>query len=107
VIDWTSEETHVLLNPRMPERERTRLQRLAASISLPAHVWVATSGSSGAVKLVALSKRAILASAAAVNSRLESRTDDVWCPVLPMLHVGGMGIHARAHLLGSRVVSME
>lgn len=107
VIDWTSEETHVLLNPRITEEERTRLQRLAASASLPAHVWVATSGSTGAVKLVALSKRAILASAAAVNSRLESSADDVWCCVLPMFHVGGMGIHARAHLLGSRVVSME
>ena len=58
------------------------------------------------MKLVALSKRAILASAAAVNQHLESIKADVWCCVLPTFHVGGLGIHARAHLSGARVVSM-
>lgn len=106
MIDFESAESHLLLNPRMPEEERTRLEALAAAVDLPAHVFVATSGSTGAIKLVALSKEAILASAAAVNERLSITKDDVWCAVLPPFHVGGLGIWARAHLSGARVVSM-
>lgn len=105
MIDWTSAESHVLLNPRMPAEERAALER--AVPPMPGHVFVATSGSSGEMKLVALSKGAILASAAAVNERLEARPDDVWCCVLPAFHVGGLGIHARAHLTGARVLSMS
>jgi o-succinylbenzoate---CoA ligase len=104
VIDWSSTEWHVLLNPRMPAEERAALER--AMPPLPGHVFVATSGTSGAIKLVALSKDAILASAAAVNARLGARREDVWCCVLPTFHVGGLGIHARAFVTGSRVVTM-
>jgi len=106
VIDWSGERTHVLLNPRMPSDERERLERLARAARLRSHIIVATSGSSGGLKLVALSKEAVLASAAAVNERLEATKSDVWCAVLPNFHVGGLGIYARAHLAGSRVVPM-
>lgn len=105
VIDWSSDETHLLLNPRLPEGERARLEALRPRP--PAHVLLATSGTTGAVKLVALSKRAILASAAAVNERLEATSADGWCCVLPTFHVGGLGILARAHLTRSRVISMD
>src|SRR5207244_12310235 len=88
----------------MPAAERAALERAVAP--LPGHVLVATSGTTGDVKLVALSKEAILASAAAVNTRLGARRGDVWCCVLPTFHVGGLGIHARAHLTGSRVIGM-
>jgi o-succinylbenzoate---CoA ligase len=104
VIDWTSAESHVLLNPRMPLAEREALERWVPD--LPAHVFIATSGTSGSVKLVALSKDAILASAAAVNGYFGARRDDVWCCVLPTFHVGGLGIHARAFLTDSRVIAM-
>ena len=105
VIDWTSAESCVLLNPRMPAEERERLER--AVPPMRGHIFVATSGTSGDVKLVALSKDAILASAAAVNARLGARREDVWCCVLPTFHVGGLGIHARAFLTGSRVINMS
>jgi O-succinylbenzoic acid--CoA ligase len=104
VIDFTSDETHLLLNPRMPAEERVRLERLAAAFPLRGHVWIATSGTSGAMKLAALSKQALLVSAAAVNRHLESTSGDVWCCVLPAFHVGGLGIHARAFLSGARVI---
>ena len=107
MIDLQSAETHLLLNPRMPEGERRRLEALAAAVpALAAHVWIATSGTTGALRLVALAKRAILSSAAAVNEHLRSTPSDVWCCVLPTFHVGGLGIHARALLSGARVVSM-
>lgn len=101
-IDWLSAESHVLLNPRMPAEERQRLESFVTD--LPGHVWLSTSGTSGALKLTALSKRALLASAAAVNRHLQSDANDVWLCVLPAFHVGGLGIDARAHLSGARVV---
>ncbi len=102
-IDWLSDESHVLLNPRMPEEERRRLASFV--VDLPGHVWLATSGTSGVLKLTALSKRALLASAAAVNRHLQSDASDVWLCVLPAFHVGGLGIYARAFLSGARVVT--
>lgn len=104
-MDWTSDESAVLLNPRMPETERGRLERVVPPWKRT--VFVATSGTTGALKLVALSKEAILASAAAVNHRLEATRKDVWCRVLPLFHVGGLGIIARAFLTQSKVVEIE
>jgi O-succinylbenzoic acid--CoA ligase len=104
VIDFESSESHLLLNPRMPEPERKRLEAIVPTIE--AHVFVATSGSTGAIKLVALSKQAILASAAAVNERLDVTPRDVWAAVLPPFHVGGLGVYARCHLAGARALTM-
>jgi o-succinylbenzoate---CoA ligase len=105
VIDFHSDEAHLLLNPRMPAEERTVLEQAAARVHLPKHVLIASSGSTGAPRLVALSKRAILASAEAVNRHLHAKSSDVWCCVLPTFHVGGLGIYARAELSSSRVFS--
>ena len=102
-IDWLGDESQVLLNPRMPEEEQRRLESLV--VELPGHVWLATSGTTGSLKLTALSKRALLASAAAVNRHLQSDANDVWLCVLPAFHVGGLGIYARAFLSGARVVT--
>ena len=107
-VDWESGETHLLLNPRMPEEERRRLERIVGDLPpLEAHVWIATSGTSGAMKLVALAKSALLVSAKAVNERLEATARDVWVSVLPTFHVGGLGIEARASLSRSRVIAMQ
>ena len=103
MIDFESVESHLLLNPRMPLEER---ERFIVPI-LPAHVFVTTSGSTGAVKLVALSKAAMLASAAAVNAYFGVTEHDVFAAVLPPFHVGGLGIYARAHLSGARVIAMD
>lgn len=102
-IDWLSAESHVLLNPRMPREERERLESFV--MDLPGHLWLSTSGTTGSLKLTALSKRAMLASAAAVNRHLQSTAADTWLCVLPTFHVGGLGIYARAFLSGARVVT--
>ncbi len=104
MIDWTSESTEVLLNPRFPPEERHRLDRMVSKLpSLKGHLWLATSGATGPVKLVALSRAACLASAEAVNTHLDAGARDVWANVLPLFHVGGLGILARAHVSGARV----
>lgn len=108
MIDFTTDDSATLLNPRLPEGERRRLEQILTSMpALPGHVWVTSSGSSGPLKLVAISKRALLASASAVNEHVGATGSDVWCRPLPLFHVGGIGIHARAFLTGSRVVELS
>ena len=108
MIDFTSDETHVLLNPRMPQDDARTLEQLAREVpSLPAHVWIATSGTTGSLRLVALSKDALLASARAVNDHLGATSRDGWACVLPTFHVGGLGIYARAMLTESRVIAFD
>lgn len=109
-IHWKNSETHVLCNPRMPSLEVSDVeQRLKALCPLDAHLWLATSGSTaqvaGQLKWIALSKAAVLTSAQAVNEHLKATANDVWVTVLPTFHVGGIGIYARAHLSGARVVN--
>lgn len=105
MIDFESSDSHLLLNARLPADERERLAR--SMPDLPGHFFLATSGTTGAMKLVALSKEAVLASAAAVNRRFAAVSGDVWAAVLPPFHVGGLGVFARAHLARGRVVQME
>lgn len=109
LIDWSSDESQVLFNPRMDERESgPALRSLLGALHRPAHVWLATSGSTaqapGLFKWVALSKASLLLSAQAVNHHLQSKPSDAWVHALPGFHVGGLGIHARAHLSGARVI---
>lgn len=67
------------------------------------HVLFQTSGSSGTPKWVALSKPALLASAAAVNAHLQVTANSSWGLALPLNHVGGFGILARTYQAGCRV----
>jgi O-succinylbenzoic acid--CoA ligase len=106
VIDWDGRDTAILLNPRLPEADARAIRALIDRVPLQAHVWVTTSGATGRLKPVALAKRAILASAAAINAHLASNAADTWINVLPTFHVGGLGIHARAHLSGARVTTL-
>lgn len=111
-IDWHSSESSVLLNPRWSEAETCSLFEVAETITarqkLQGHLWLATSGSTsesvGHIKLVALSKKAFLASAKSVNQHLQAKASDVWMQVLPRFHVGGLGVEVRAMLSGSQVV---
>ena len=63
---------------------------------LDGHVLFETSGSSGPPQWLALSKQALLLSAAAVNRHLEVSEDSCWGVALPAHHVGGFGVAARA-----------
>lgn len=108
---WKTEDSHVLLNPRMSDDQKHLTQTLLTKVSLPGHVWMATSGSSAShwteQKWAALSKQALLISAEAVNAHLESHADDIWLHGLPDFHVGGVGIWARSALSGASVVDVK
>ena len=108
MINLTSSESHLLLNPRLPEQDKQALTMLVKSVPvLAGHVWIATSGTTGTLKLTALSKASLLNSAFAVNRHLEATASDVWCCVLPTFHVGGLGIFVRGAVSGARVVQAE
>jgi len=63
--------------------------------ALAGHVLFQTSGSTGKPKWIALSKNALLLSAACVNRHLEVNEDSRWGLALPVHHVGGFGVMAR------------
>ncbi|MEZ5386711.1 MAG: AMP-binding protein [Prosthecobacter sp.] len=66
-----------------------------------------TSGSEGRCKWVGLTKESMLVSARAVNAHFEITANDHWLLALPVHHVGGFGVFARAFLSGSRVTRLE
>ncbi len=122
---WELNVTPVLLHPRWSAAERQRaaaavpqavdLDEVAAvkgglDVDAPAPVpgmrpmaVLFTSGSSGAPKAVALSRRAFAASAAASARRLGWQEEDRWLLALPPAHVGGLSVLTRC-LAARRVV---
>lgn len=105
---WCSDEPVVMVNPRDPVAcaEAGKIRPwLSGQPGLSGHVFFRTSGSTGKGKWVALSRAALLASAEGANAFLGIGEDARWLRVLPVFHVGGMGILARARLSGCAVVS--
>ena len=98
---WEEGGEWLLLNPRMPSGWRGRILETEFP-DLPGHVWLASSGTGGSAKLVALSRAALEAGAAAVNAHLAATAADTWINPLPLFHVGGLGIAVRAALSGAR-----
>lgn len=107
-LDWLSNESHVLENPRWTPVQRDEARRvLAGAPRLEGHLWVQSSGSSRgpgeSAKWIALSKRAFLAAAEGANRHLGAESADRWGVALPLFHVGGLAILARAFLSGSSI----
>ncbi|MCB0393110.1 MAG: AMP-binding protein [Bdellovibrionales bacterium] len=92
LVDWESSKSAVLGDVR-----------LESFPELQSVVWIQTSGSSGTPKWIGLKKDSILESAKVVNSRLSAQASDRWGVAISDRHIGGLAIHARAHLSGSRV----
>jgi O-succinylbenzoic acid--CoA ligase len=72
-----------------------------------AQVIVNTTGSSGIKKRVLLSIDAISASADLSNERVGAKAGDVWSLLLPINHIAGLNVLARAEKLGSTAVSAD
>jgi o-succinylbenzoate---CoA ligase len=109
-IDWVSPTNRLMLNPRLPSEQSSRLVEAWVKEVEPHHeaqIGIATSGTTGDSmgRLVLISKSAFLVSAACVNDRLRSTKSDIWFQALPNFHVGGLGILARAHLSGASIVN--
>lgn len=90
--DFWADQTPMSPAPNAPD--------LANISELAAHVLFPTSGSTGQPKWIALSKQALLVSAEAVNRHLGVTADSCWGLALPVHHVGGFGVAARAYQAG-------
>lgn len=107
-----NEDHLVLLNPALPEDFQQQLKKIAAKEVLNGpHLWLTSSGSSAGsereIKLISLSEKALLASANSINQHLNCQKTDRWLNVLPIFHVGGLGIFFRAHLSESEIVNIN
>lgn len=100
---WSSNVNHIALNPHHCV-DADGLEEFAAAQGLRGVCFFQTSGSEGSPKWVALPKDAFLISGQAVNAHFEVKVEDRWLIALPLHHVGGFAIHARAHLSGSGLV---
>lgn len=108
-IDWTSDENYIFSNNRLKNKEFVE-HALSSAANLKGHIWVATSGTTlkgSKSKWVALSKKALLASAASVNKHMECVPNDKWLLALPTFHVGGLSIFARSQLLECEVINLQ
>lgn len=99
---WESDAAHVAINPHQPA-DSAGLEAFASSAGLERICFFQTSGSEGVPKWVALAKEAFLISAKAVNEHFQMTRTDRWMIALPLHHVGGFSILARAHLSGATV----
>lgn len=100
--------SQLLLNPRLPIRE----QKWAQAARLPFahdHLWISSSGTTSfnEIKLIGLSRSALLAGAKGSNQFLQADRRDRWLNALPIFHVGGLAIWARAFLSQAQVFEVE
>lgn len=102
-IDWRSTEAHLYINKRDPRFEQLKVNLRGLPFEA-GHIWLPSSGtsSSGEFKLYAISKKSFLIAAGAANSFLMCSRNDIWLNVLPLHHVGGLSIFARAFLTQSK-----
>lgn len=96
-----------LLNPEIFWNEEEPVAMVAEGVERPCLdgapplVYFRTSGSIALPRWVGLSRNALLYSATMVNAHLQVTADSVWGLALPLHHVGGLGVVARAHDVGS------
>ena len=76
---------------------------LPQDAGLDGQVLFETSGSSASPKWLALSKTSLLLSAAVVNQHLQVSENSCWGLALPLRHVGGFGVVARAFEAACRI----
>ena len=67
---------------------------------------VATSGSTGSPKAAVLTMDAVIASAKATSSRLNTSYADIWLACLPPSHVGGLSVITRSLIMGHRLIAV-
>ena len=102
---WQGAETHVACAPG--ESAEGLAAWMEQAHGAPGWCLFQTSGTEGQRKWVALTKAAMLISARAVNAHFTVTVADHWLLALPVWHVGGFGILARAFAAGVSVETLS
>lgn len=111
-VNWHDQSNEILLNPRWPKEDLGFLRQTAIRVleerGLKSYLVLSSSGTTAAswrqVKLYFLAKTAVLASARSVAQTFGFWSSDLFAQSLPMFHVGGLGVAARALVCGGKVV---
>jgi O-succinylbenzoic acid--CoA ligase len=105
-LETNSEENQIILSPKLEEL-RKDIHSLLNDSGLFSHVALLSSGTTSKnPKGYAISKRALLIHATAVNQFLGLTTQDRWGLTLPPFHIGGLGIVVRSQLLNQKPVNL-
>ena len=123
---WATATPVLVLHARATEPEKRRCIALAGALPPPEPseaafaaaqlpeprdddplVLIPTSGSSGAPRLVELSRRALVSSARASEHNLGWLPDDLWLLCLPLAHAGGLSIATRSLLARKPLLLFE
>ena len=100
---WRDRGVHVALPPDLTEPPAGLIE--LAQPHLPeGGCLFRTSGTTGEPKWVTLEKRALLHSARVVNAHFNLSSNDTWLCALPLHHIAGFSIFARAWLSKSKVI---
>lgn len=103
-VDFENPAPQLICHPDLRVHEETILTKLNPFF-LRDHFILFSSGTTGGdLKGYAVSKKALFANAEAVNNHFKLTPDDVWGLSLPVYHIGGLSVLARAHLLKNKVI---
>jgi O-succinylbenzoic acid--CoA ligase len=101
-IDFDSKALQFIHHPRFQKEAERILPNLQ---HLNSHFLLFSSGTtSSAIKGYAISRKALLNNARAVNQHFNLSSHDIWGLSLPYYHIGGLSILARAYELKSSLV---
>lgn len=112
-----NESNLLFLNSHLEENKKIEIQKrlncffkdssLAKELSTPL-LFIPTSGTTSFnLKLVVLTKKALLNSAKRVGSFFSFKANENWLLTLPLFHVGGLSILARAHCFQQKVFTLD
>ena len=108
---WEDGDAVLAIDARLPRPARDAVlaaARLDDPIEPGDAVAVATSGTTGAPKVVVLTHDAVAASAHATSAALDvDPAHDRWLACLPLSHVGGLSVVTRAILTGTPLTVLE
>jgi O-succinylbenzoic acid--CoA ligase len=103
-VDFENPPPQLICHPDYRIHEKTILEKLNPFF-LRDHLILFSSGTTGGdLKGYALSKKSLFANAEAVNTFFGLTSNDVWALSLPIYHVGGLSVLARAHLLKNKII---
>ena len=103
-VDFENKGPQLICHPSYGHLREEILKHLE-EIDLSNHFILFSSGTTGGnIKGYALSKKALLLNASAVNEHFQLSSGDVWGLSLPLYHVGGLSVLARAYLLKNKII---
>jgi o-succinylbenzoate---CoA ligase len=104
---WTSHSSELMIHPRWAKDHDEDLKWIKNNLpELDSHIWIASSGTMSSTdqsKWIAISKKAMLQNAQSVIDHLNIIPTDRFYLTLPLAHVGGLGLWARAYLQNNSV----